>query len=130
MSKNIMVVDDDPDIRDTLAVMLSLEGFVVRTASNRDDALSMLWLTPPDCILLDIRMTGMKLETFIAKVCEVTPRPCIILMTAYFKVDEKARQLKLHNSLQKPFTYKDVMEALARCFDEENGKDHHGNQMA
>src|SRR5207302_9800091 len=55
----ILVVDDDPDILQTLALCLSTEGYGVVMASNGQEALDVLGQQKPACILLDLMMPVM-----------------------------------------------------------------------
>jgi len=55
---NVLVVDDDVDGADTLAVLLSLHGHSVRVARNGEEALRHTAIELPDVILLDLRMAG------------------------------------------------------------------------
>ena len=60
MQKPVLVVDDDPDIRQVLQDRLESYGYPVETASDGRTALEMLeWLTPRG-VFLDIRMPGME----------------------------------------------------------------------
>jgi len=54
-----MVVDDNEDAADTLAVLLRMWGHEVHTAYSGEDALESALVYRPDCLLLDIRMPGM-----------------------------------------------------------------------
>ena len=53
----ILLVDDDPDLRDSLQIMLEKNGYHVRTASNGKEALEALKAKRPDLMILDIMMT-------------------------------------------------------------------------
>jgi two-component system cell cycle sensor histidine kinase/response regulator CckA len=55
----ILIVDDEPPNRALLEVMLTPEGFHLRTAASGEEALEMVAVQPPDLILLDIMMPGM-----------------------------------------------------------------------
>lgn len=55
----VLIVDDDADIRTTLAEILSAEGFAVTTAVDGKDALARLDEATPDLVLLDIMMPVM-----------------------------------------------------------------------
>ncbi len=54
MSLQVLVVEDDPSVRDMMRQALSLEGFVVRTAVSLSEASSMVDHAPPDLMLLDL----------------------------------------------------------------------------
>ena len=57
MKHDILLVDDDPDIRDALGLVLEQEGYTVRTATNGTEALTELQRQLPDLMILDIMMT-------------------------------------------------------------------------
>ena len=59
MNPALLIVDDDPLIRSSLAEALSEEVFSVRTAASAEQALGMLDPDPPDIVLTDVRMPGM-----------------------------------------------------------------------
>lgn len=66
MKKNILVVDDDKDIRELIAVYLKAEDFYVDKACNGEEALKMMEENHYDLVLLDIMMPKMDgLETLI-----------------------------------------------------------------
>jgi len=53
----ILLVDDDPDIRDSIKIILESKGFTVRTAANGRQALTSLDQKIPDLMILDIMMS-------------------------------------------------------------------------
>ena len=53
----ILVVDDDPDIRNSLRIVLEGNGYVVKTAANGRDALKAMEERKPDLMILDVMMT-------------------------------------------------------------------------
>ena len=55
----VLIVEDDQDIRESLAEILATEGYTVRTAGNGQDALEMLKLQRPCLVLLDLMMPVM-----------------------------------------------------------------------
>src|SRR5204862_1513340 len=52
----LLVVDDEPDIRESLCEVLSAEGFAVSTAAEGREALQLMRSRRPDAVLLDLRM--------------------------------------------------------------------------
>ena len=62
MANDILVVDDEADIRELVAGILEDEGYVVRTAGNADDALTAIETRRPQLVLLDIWLEGSRLD--------------------------------------------------------------------
>ena len=56
---SILIVDDERSIRDTLALILSSEGYPVRTAGSAEDGLARLEEQRADLVILDVRLPGM-----------------------------------------------------------------------
>ena len=56
MAKKILIVDDDPDLRDATEIMLSGAGYEVLGASSGAEAIATLAKSPVDLILLDVMM--------------------------------------------------------------------------
>jgi two-component system alkaline phosphatase synthesis response regulator PhoP len=88
----ILLVDDDPDLRDSLQIILEKNGYTVRTASNGQEALEALKAKKPDLMILDIMMAT-DTEGFDLAY-ELKNRPSsqdlpIILLTSFL---EKVRQ--------------------------------------
>src|SRR5688572_20292727 len=61
----ILVVDDEPMVRDTLGQIFADEGYVVDTAVDGEDALACVKAARPDAILLDLMMPGMNGRQFL-----------------------------------------------------------------
>ena len=57
--QRIMVVDDDPDIVDSVKSFLEKEGFAVETAYDGKEALEKIRANPPDAVVLDVMMPEM-----------------------------------------------------------------------
>lgn len=93
--KKILVVDDEKPLAKALALKLGHEGFEVETASNGEDALTLLEQKKPDLVLLDLVMP--KLDGFgvlEAMKSKKQMPPVIILSNLSQSEDEKkARQL-------------------------------------
>ncbi len=58
MKANILIVDDDPDIRDVLRMILEKADYNVRSACNSKEALELLKELPPDLMVLDVMMNS------------------------------------------------------------------------
>jgi CheY-like chemotaxis protein len=58
MSKKIVIIDDDPDIVESMKIVLDKEGYNVITAFNGKDGLEKIRASKPNLVLLDIMMTS------------------------------------------------------------------------
>ena len=59
MQHTVLVVDDDPDIRDSLRLLLEDEGYSVRTAADGREAVATMEVEPPCFVILDLMMPVM-----------------------------------------------------------------------
>jgi CheY-like chemotaxis protein len=116
--KFVLVVDDDPDIRESLETVLGIHGHPVATAADGSEAIELLRrkAAPPCLILLDLMMPGMNGFEFRAEL-EADPVlaniPIIIITGAGVLVDERAGSLRAE-VLRKPFDLKALLTTVKR----------------
>jgi CheY-like chemotaxis protein len=110
----ILVVDDDPDLREFLRLALTSMGFEVTSAANGEEALDMMKGYDPDLILLDMKMPVMSGWEFSRALEGRDPRPPIVVLTA--APDPAARAAEAHADgwLGKPFEYADLEVTVRR----------------
>lgn len=87
VQKQIIVCDDEPDLREMIAEYLESRNYAVRTASNGEDLLKVAERTAPDLILLDINMPGMDGLSALRALRASTSVPVIMLTAAAETVD-------------------------------------------
>jgi CheY-like chemotaxis protein len=89
MSKKILCVDDDPDILDTMSIVLESEGYIVITAEDGPEGLAKAKAEKPHLILLDVMMNyqdeGFQTAYQLQKDPELRDIP-VVLITAITKV--------------------------------------------
>lgn len=80
----VLVVDDDPAIRQFVGDILELEGHTVRTAPDGFAALAEIEADRPDCVLLDVMMPGMSGHEVLAAVRKADGGPGlpVVMLTA------------------------------------------------
>lgn len=84
MSKNILIVDDEPGIRETLKDILELHSYEVTTVDSGERAIVLVTERDFDVILMDYKMHGIDgVETFY-KVRETLPDIKVVFITAYY----------------------------------------------
>ena len=80
--KNILIVDDDQDLRFNLSHILKEEGFNVIEARNGREALKILRESSPDLVLLDMRLPGMDGMKILQEMRKSDKGLIIIMVTA------------------------------------------------
>ena len=120
--KGILIVDDDPDILDSLKTMLeaTLPGVHVITAETGAIALDLLKTESVQLIITDFRMPGMNGAQFLSKADIVAPGVPRILISAFPEAilnDQVVDQLKVECFLPKPLDAKQVIELSRRLLE-------------
>jgi CheY-like chemotaxis protein len=117
-SGRVLVVEDEPIIRETLQVLISIEGCEARGVGDAAEALATLEGWPPDLILLDLTLPGMNGADFI-KAYHALPPPHapIILLTGQPVSLAEVTQLGAAGILPKPFDANDLLDVVASFTD-------------
>lgn len=115
----VLVVDDEPDIRQLLTEILHDEACTVATAHHGAAALDYLHQTPalPQVILLDVMMPVMDGLAFLhAKLADplLTAIP-VVLLSAHLRLRPEVLELPIEAFLPKPLDY-DLLVAIARRY--------------
>jgi two-component system chemotaxis response regulator CheY len=106
----VLVVDDDPDILQTLGLCLSTEGYRVLMAANGKEALYILENERPSVILLDLMMPVMDGWQFVAELEHRGRRDVpLLILSADRSVRGHAEQLRANGHLAKPFDLDELL---------------------
>jgi two-component system response regulator PilR (NtrC family) len=110
MADRLLVVDDEPSMREFLDIMLSQEGYKVTTASSGEEGFKAYRQETPDLVLTDVRMPGMSGLDLIREIHSVDPMVPIIAVTAYACADDALRAVRegAYDYLSKPFHVDDL----------------------
>jgi len=111
---NVLVVEDDAGIRQSLFETLSVLGFVIGEASNGEEALMRLRMIDYDAVLLDINMSGMGGIETCRRICQGYPRLPIIMLTVRDEEDDKVEALDAgaDDYVTKPFQIRELTARL------------------
>jgi two-component system response regulator MprA len=109
---DILVVEDDPTTRHTIAEILELEGYRVLSARDGADALRVLDRARPWLILLDVQMPVMKGGAFAHEVRRRQVPTRIVLLTGANEPDALAAELQADGYLAKPFQMHELLECV------------------
>ena len=116
---NILIVDDEINIRKTLSICLETEGHSVITVSNFEDALSEASRRSFDAAFVDLRLGTANGLDLISPLLTATPGIKIIVITAYASIDTAVEAMKrgATDYISKPFTPAQVKLAVHKVFE-------------
>src|SRR6185503_20411233 len=104
--KTILLIDDEPDLREMIQFQLQAKGFKVVTAQNGEEGIEHLKTIKPDVILLDMnmpKMGGLEFYERIKGEDKKTPYP-IIALTAQMMIEGLFEGFDIEAFVAKPFT--------------------------
>src|SRR6476620_8406816 len=101
----ILVIDDDPGVRESMTRMLRGAGYTVQSAASGEDGFDLARGDAFDVILSDMRMPGLSGLDVLRKLRDVHVDACFIVMTGFGTVDTAVEAMKLGavDFVQKPF---------------------------
>jgi two-component system, chemotaxis family, chemotaxis protein CheY len=114
--RNVLVVDDDPSIRNLLAEELRYRGYSVSVARNGSEALDCLDVMTPDVIVLDLMMPVMDGWTFVKRYRNHAGRraAAIIAVSAEGDLPPRYESLGVAAFLRKPFDLNELANCIAQ----------------
>jgi len=103
---NILLVEDEEDVRETLRTQLQDEGYEVIEAKSGSEALALAEQSPFDVLLTDVMIPGLNGIELVQKVGNLESCPVTIVMTGYGSVEMAVKAIKAgaFDFLQKPFS--------------------------
>lgn len=112
----ILIVEDDHDLREALVTTLELAKFRVREAANAREALARLAEAPVDMVVSDVNMPGQSGHELLAEVQRLYPGLPMMLITAYGQISHavSAMQAGAIDYLVKPFEPQVLVEAVSK----------------
>jgi two-component system, NtrC family, response regulator PilR len=108
--KKILVVDDEPSMRELLEIMLRKEGFAVVPAGSRAAAAEALSRGFVDMVITDVRLPDGDGIEILRHVKAASPNTVVVVMTAYGSTESAVAAMKLgaHDYLVKPFDIEEL----------------------
>jgi len=118
MQKTILIVDDEPDVRDSVKIILETKGYKVETAVDGDDCLKKLNEIKPDLILLDIMMPGTPVDEVIKKIKGIKIAFMSVVRISEARKRGLCKQENIVDFLQKPFNVSDLVDRVGLILNE------------
>ena len=107
MAHDILIVDDEADIRDLVAGILEDEGFTTRTARDSDQALAEVSSRRPHMVFLDIWLQGSKLDglQLLEKIKQDSPDMPVVMISGHGNIETAVAAIKrgAYDFIEKPF---------------------------
>ena len=107
MAAEILIVDDEADIRDLVAGILQDEGYSTRTARNSDDALAAITTRRPNLVFLDIWLQGSKLDglQLLDAVKQEHSELPVVMISGHGNIETAVAAIKhgAYDFIEKPF---------------------------
>ncbi|HCD63226.1 MAG: sigma-54-dependent transcriptional regulator [Candidatus Puniceispirillaceae bacterium] len=119
MNEEILVVDDEPDIRSLISLTLEDEGFVTVQAANAQEARSVISSRPPSCIILDIWMRDSDMDgiDILKWVQDLYPEVPVLMISGHGTIETAVQALRFgaHDFIEKPFKTERLLLTVRRA---------------
>jgi two-component system, NtrC family, response regulator AtoC len=117
----VLIIDDEPGLRQTVSLILTEEGYQVQAASDGEEGLSRALELKPDLILCDIRMPRLGGLEFLEKYRAASGTGMVIMMTAYGGTELAIEAMKAgaYDYLPKPFSPDQLILVLRKAEERE-----------
>jgi two-component system, NtrC family, response regulator AtoC len=116
---NVLVIDDDDQLRKSFERLLAEEGYAVESAPSGERGLAIIRSKVPDLVILDMRLPGMNgFETF-KLIHDVEPKLPVIMMTAYGTTETaiEATKMGAFDYILKPFDIPDMLSQVRQALE-------------
>jgi DNA-binding NtrC family response regulator len=116
---HLLIVDDEPGIRQLLTLVFERDGHHVRVAEGGRRALELLRSEPVDLIISDVKMPDMNGIDLLRAARELSPDVAVVMMTAFATVDTAREAFKLgaDDFIQKPFDVDELKLIVAKALE-------------
>jgi len=107
MASDILIVDDEADIRELVAGILQDEGYLTRTARDSDDALTAIAARRPNLVFLDIWLQGSRLDGLqvLDAIKRENPEVPVVMISGHGNIETAVAAIKrgAYDFIEKPF---------------------------
>jgi DNA-binding NtrC family response regulator len=109
--ENILIVDDEVDLRRAIAEILQTEGYEVQEAPSAEAALDLLRGNPFDILIADMKLPGMSGNTLLQAALGIYPEIVGIIITGYGTIESAVQAMKngAYDYISKPFQLVEIV---------------------
>src|SRR5687767_5027477 len=83
MSRKVLIVDDEPGIRQALGQLLEFEGYEVRSADNATDGIATYQSWNPHLVFLDVKMAGIDGLEALKRLRDIDPAAVVVMISGH-----------------------------------------------
>jgi two-component system, NtrC family, response regulator AtoC len=115
--KQVLIVDDEPNLRKILSAQLSRDGYDVLTAEDGEQGLAQLREHHIDLVITDLKMPRVDGMTLLKRALEEEPELPVVMITAHGTIDTAVEALKrgAFDFVTKPFDKDEVRQIVAKA---------------
>ncbi len=120
----ILIVDDEPRIRDSLKLLLDEQGYDVYTVSSGQEAKDILSVYQFDLALLDMIIPDMNGHQLMEYIYEKSPGTMVVIITGHASLDSAIGALRrgAYDYLRKPFEFEELLKTVQNALDQKKLK--------
>ncbi|MEH6389385.1 MULTISPECIES: sigma-54 dependent transcriptional regulator [Pseudomonas] len=118
-NEHILLVEDDGGLRELLQEELEAEGYAVTACADAESGLLVLREQVPDMLISDLRLPGADGLSLLPAISELTPRPTVLIITAFGSVQQAVESLKAgaDDFLTKPLEMDHFLLSVSRLLE-------------
>ncbi len=124
MALDILIVDDEPDIRELISGVLEDDGYETRVAGDSDSALAAVKERKPSLVLLDVWLRGSRLDglELLTEIKKIDARLPVIVISGHGNIDTAVAAISQGavDFIEKPFEAEHLMHLVARATETES----------
>src|SRR5437762_2336085 len=114
MPRKVLIVDDEPGIRQALGQLLEFEGYEVRSADNAPDGITLYQSFRPHLVFLDVKMAGIDGLEALKRLRELDPAAVVVMISGHATIQTavEATQRGAYDILEKPLDTDRILVTL------------------
>ena len=118
MARNVLIIDDEASIRQSLSGALKDENYEVMTAGSGEEGLGQVLNGSFDAVLLDVWMPGIDGMETLKRIKAAAPDQLVIIMSGHGTVETavKATKLGAYDFIEKPLSLEKLLVTLRNAF--------------
>ncbi len=119
---NILIVDDEVNIRESIRMILETEGYKVFDVDSGEEAIKKFQKNKIDLVLLDLKMREMSGEETLKHIKEINSETMVIILTGHASLHSSMEAIKygVYDYLKKPVSLNDIRHIVFKAYDRWN----------